>query len=225
MLEPPLGACWVLGSSWGFLGFPGASPRVLVEFPCVSCGILGLFGRWFVLVFSRRGFWWVLASSCRPFGGCLRPVVAWAGARVRSSFGRGSRVGQSPPAMIKKVPPRTDPPTTSGGSVGQFANETGSLGQFANRLSKVVRECFCHRTRFGMMARRTSRCGCGCRLPQGVWSAGFVDSIFQKNRPPSPVQWGQNISYSVYPIPCPALQWRRQNRPRAKPRSRSCFTL
>ena len=180
---------------------------------------------WFVLVFSRRGFWWVLASSCRPFGGCLRPVVAWAGARVRSSFGRGSRVGQSPPAMIKKVPPRTDPPTTSGGSVGQFANETGSLGQFANRLSKVVRECLCHRTRFGMMARRTSRCGCGCRLPQGVWSAGFVDSIFQKNHPPSPVQWGQNISYSVYPIPCPALQWRRQNRPRAKPRSRSCFTL
>ena len=78
--------------------------------------------------------------------------------------------------------------------MGQFANETGSLGQFANRLSKVVRECLCHRTRFGMMARRTSRCGCGCRLPQGVWSDGFVDSIFQKHRPPSPVQWGQNIS-------------------------------
>ena len=178
----------LLGVSWGL---PAGSRRVSLCF-LRHPGVVG--SLWFVLVFSRRGFWWVLASSCRPFGGCLRPVVAWAGARVRSSFGRASRVGQSPPAMIKKVPPRTDPPTTSGGSVGQFANETGSLGQFANRLSKVVRECLCHRTRFGMMARRTSRCGCGCRLPQGVWSAGFVDSIFQKNRPPSPVQWGQNIS-------------------------------
>ena len=61
-----------------------------------SCGFLGVFRGlypgaswwlWLALVSSSCGFWRVLAPSCRPFGGCLRPaVVAWAGARVRSSF-------------------------------------------------------------------------------------------------------------------------------------------
>ena len=79
LLEPPLGACWVLGSSWGFLGFPGASPRVLVEFPCVSCGILGLFG--------RCGS--CLCSVGVVSGGCLHPVVVLlGGACVQSWPGR-----------------------------------------------------------------------------------------------------------------------------------------
>ena len=65
----------LMGASWGFLGvfwglYPGAS-----------------WSLWLALVSSSCGFWRVLAPSCRPFGGCLRPVVvAWAGARVRSSF-------------------------------------------------------------------------------------------------------------------------------------------
>ena len=86
----------LLGVSWGF---PAGSRRVswcFLRHPGASWSL------WFVLVFSRRGFWRALASSCRPFGGCLRPVAAWAGARVRSSFGRASRVGQSLPAMKKK---------------------------------------------------------------------------------------------------------------------------
>ena len=61
-------------------------------------------------------------------------------------------VGQSPPsAMSEKAPPRTDPPTPSGGSVGQFANETGSVGQFANWSSKGFRACFWFRKPFGML--------------------------------------------------------------------------
>jgi hypothetical protein len=64
---------------WGFLGFPGASPRVLVEFPCVSCGILGLFG--------RCGS--CLCSVGVVSGGCLRPVVVLlGGACVQSWPGR-----------------------------------------------------------------------------------------------------------------------------------------
>ena len=83
-----LGAsCWVFGTpeaSWSFLGFPASSRKSilgLLRHPGASWSL------WLAFVSSSCGFWRVLAPSCRPFGGCLRPVVvAWAGARVRPFF-------------------------------------------------------------------------------------------------------------------------------------------
>ena len=84
---------WGLLGSWGFVGLLGVSWGFRAGSRRVSWCFLRhpgvVWSLWLALVSSSCGFWRVLAPSCRPFGGCLRPVVvAWAGARVRSSFRR-----------------------------------------------------------------------------------------------------------------------------------------
>ena len=86
---------WGLLGSWGFVGLLGVSWGFRAGSRRVSCGFLGHRGAswslWLAFVSSSRSFWRVPASRCRPFGGCSHPViVAWAGARVRSSFRRAS---------------------------------------------------------------------------------------------------------------------------------------
>ena len=72
---------WGLLGSWELLGLLGVSWGLPAGSRRVSLCFLRhpgvVWSLWFVLVFSRRGFWWVLASSCRPFGGAC--VQSWPG--------------------------------------------------------------------------------------------------------------------------------------------------